>query len=355
MRIFDNKKHISIDIGASEIKIIEGKATKKNIVIQNAYTLKIPKNLYSDGMILSMDQLSYLLKTSLKDNKIMSNMATVVVNSSNIITREISLPKVSDGEIESILKYQAEDFIPIEPQDYIFQYIHLGRVFDDGVEKLNLLLLAIPKTIIESHLNLINNIGLKPKVMDFQGHAIGKLFNYNDMFNETNLIKGKAIASVDMGYDNTKVNIILNGVLKVSRVVNTGFSHLIKDIQKKVDRNEEEILDIIKDIDLLEEVNFLDSENTFVIDSINEVLSIVFDGIDMVIKYYNTRDRDNEIDYIILQGGLSNIHGLETRFKRFFNINAIKLHSFDRIKSDEDMGAYSNAVAGLIRLDEVQR
>ncbi|NLY47247.1 MAG: pilus assembly protein PilM, partial [Tissierella sp.] len=86
MRIFDNKKHISIDIGAREIKIVEGKATKKNIVIQNAYTLKNPKNIYSDGMILSTDQLSYLLKTSLKENKIMSNMATVVVNSSNIIT-----------------------------------------------------------------------------------------------------------------------------------------------------------------------------------------------------------------------------------------------------------------------------
>ena len=350
---FYNKKHISMDIGAREIKIVEGKATKKNLVIQDAFTIKIPKDIYFDGKILNIEELSYLLKTSFKDRKVMSSMVTIVVNSSNIITREISLPKVSDSEIESILKYQAEDYIPIEPEDYIFQHIHLGSIFDEGVERLSLLLIAIPKGLVKSHFNLINNIGFKPKVMDFQGHAIGKLFNYNDMFNESCLAKGKAIASIDMGYENTKVNIILHGTLRVSRVINTGLFHLIKDIQMNLDLAEEEILDRIKDIDLSEEAGLGDIENTFVVNSINNILSTLLEAIDIVIKYYNTRDRSNEIDYIVLQGGLSNINGLETRFSRYFNINAVKLYSFDRIKSNEDMGTYSNAIGGLIRLDEV--
>lgn len=353
MRIFDSKKHISIDIGAREIKVVEGKVTKKSLVIQDAFTIKIPKDIYLDGVILSMDQLSYLLKTALKDRKIVSSMATIVVNSSNIITREISLPKVSDSEIESILKYQVEDYIPIEPKYYVFQYIHLGSIYVDGVELLDLLLIAIPKSMVESHLNLINNIGFKPKVMDFQGHAISKLFNYNDMFNEYNLSKDKAIASIDIGHDSTKVNIILNGVLKVSRVINTGFSYLINDIQMNLDISEEEVLDKIKEIDLSEEANLVDIDNNFLINSINNTLSIILDGVDLVIKYYNTRDRSNAIDYIVLQGGLSNINSLESRFNRFFNIDTIKLHSFDRIKRNEDIGVYSNAIGGLIRLDEV--
>ena len=300
-------------------------------------------------MILNMDQLSYYLRTALKENKISSNLATLVINSSNIITREIVLPKVSDEEIESILKYQVEDYIPIEPEDYLFQHTHLGSVFEDGVEKLNLLLIAIPKIMVESHLHLVHNIGLKPYIMDFQGNAINKLFYYNDVINEINPTKGHTIASIDMGYSNTKVNITLNGALKVSRVINVGASQWIKDIQMNMDINEEKILNQMKDI----EINEDDTENSAMIQSLSNILGQILEGVDMVIKYYNTRDIENKIDYILLQGGFSNINGLEDRYNTFFNINTIKLDSLDRIKNNEDMAVYSNAIGGLIRLDEV--
>ena len=353
MRLFDNKKYISIDFGSKEIKVIEGKATKKNIIIQNAYSLKIPKDIYYNGMIMNVDQLSYYLKSSLKDNKISSNTAIVVVNSSNVITREIVLPKVSDKELESILNYQVADYIPIEPEDYKFQYLHLGSIFVDGVEKLNILLIAIPKAMVDSHLKLIENIGLKPFVMDFQGHAMNKLINYNDMFNDTYLIKGKTIVSVDMGYSSTKVNISLDGVLKVSRVINGSVSHIIDAIQDNIDIHEDDIIDKIKNFDLNDNEHTIETDDSKIMESLNNTISIILDGVDMVIKYYNTRDVGNTTDYILLQGGLSNIKGIEDKFSTFFNTNTVKLDSFDKIKSNEDISVYSNAIGGLIRLDEV--
>lgn len=349
MKLFDHKRHISMDLGAREIKIVEGKATKKNIFINNKINIELPKDIYFDGMILNIDQLSYYLRTALKENKITSNLVTLVINSSNIITREIVLPKVSDEEIESILKYQIEDYIPIEPEDYLFQHTHLGSVFEDGVEKLNLLLIAIPKTMVESHLNLIHNIGLKPYILDFQGNALNKLFYYNDALNGANSTKDHTIASIDMGYSNTKVNITLNGSLKVSRVINVGAAQWIKDIQMRMDMDEEEILNQIKDI----EINEDDTEHSAMIQSLSNILGQILEGIDMVFKYYNTRDMGNKIDFILLQGGFSKINGLEDRYKDFFNMNTIKLHSLDKIKGNEDMGVYSNAIGGLIRLDEV--
>lgn len=352
LRLFDNKKYISLDIGSRKVKVVEGKAYKKNIIIQNAYTIEIPRNVYSDGIILDMEQLSYLLKTSLKDKRIKSNSAIVVINSSKIITREMLLPNVSDEEIKSILNYQIEDFIPIEPEDYQFQFLRLGSVFEDGVEKLNILLIAIPKIMVETHLKLIDNVGLKPQVMDFQGNALSKLLNYNDVINELYPTKGKTIVTVDMGYLSTKINIVLDGVLKVSRVIEGSIYQIIERVQENIDISEGEIISQIKGIDLKDETN-IGIESSNIIESLNNTINTILDGVDMVIKYYNSRDIGNKIDYILLHGGLSYLNGLEDRFSTLFNISTSRLNSLDKIKSNVDMGVYSNAVGGLIRLNEV--
>ncbi|MDR7870025.1 MAG: pilus assembly protein PilM [Tissierellaceae bacterium] len=353
MKLFDNKKYVSIDLGSREIKVIEGKATKKNINIQNAHIVKIPNDIYFNGMINNMDQLSYYLKTSLKDNKIKANDAILVINSSNIIIREIILPKVSDEQIKSILSYQVEDYIPIEPEDYVFQYLHLGSVFEDGVEKLNISLIAIPKTIVESHLQLLDNIGLKPHVLDFQGNAINKLFNYNNMFNDSYTSNGKTVVSVDMGYSSTKINITLDGVLKVSRVISASLSQIIVEIQSLLEIHEDDIMNRIKNLDLNNDEIPNSIEDSTIISSLNNTLSLILDGVGMVINYYNTRDMGNRVDYILLQGGLSKINGIEDRFSTFFNTSTFKLNSFDRIRTNVNMGEYSNAIGCLIRSNEV--
>jgi len=331
LNLFGNKKNVSIDIGSRDIKIVEGKANKKNIIINNTANVDMPKDIYFDGRILDMHQLSNYLKSALKDNSISSSNATVVINSSNIITREIVLPKVSDSEIDSILHYQIQDYIPIDPDDYLFQYLNLGIVYEDGIERLNLLLIAVPRIIVESHYKLLDNVGIKPEVMDFQGNAISKLLNHFDLLNESLPTKDKTVAAISLDYDNTKINIISNGGLKVSRVVSLGLSNLLDDLQEESGLDEGALLKEIGNIDL----------------------SPLFESIDMVLQYYNTREIGNSIDYILLHGVCSQVEGLETSFNNYFNLNAVKLSSLDRFRTDIDLGLYSNAIGGLIRMDEV--
>ncbi|MFY9214682.1 MAG: pilus assembly protein PilM [Tissierellaceae bacterium] len=331
MKVFSGSKNISIDIGARDIWLAEGKATRKNITLTKTARVAIPKDVYFDGKILDIHLLGQAIRDTLKENKIRSSRARLVINSSMIITREIVLPKVSDEEIASILQYQIRDYIPIDPDDYLFQYLNLGIVYEDGIERLNLLLIAVPRIIVESHYKLLDNVGIKPEVMDFQGNAISKLLNHFDLLNESLPTKDKTVAAISLDYDNTKINIISNGGLKVSRVVSLGLSNLLDDLQEESGLDEGALLKEIGNIDL----------------------SPLFESIDMVLQYYNTREIGNSIDYILLHGVCSQVEGLETSFNNYFNLNAVKLSSLDRFRTDIDLGLYSNAIGGLIRMDEV--
>ena len=94
-------------------------------------------------------------------------------------------------------------------------------------------MIAVPRIIVESHYKLLDNVGIKPEVMDFQGNAISKLLNHFDLLNESLPTKDKTVAAISLDYDNTKINIISNGGLKVSRVVSLGLSNLLDDLQEE--------------------------------------------------------------------------------------------------------------------------
>lgn len=353
MSILSSNKTLSIDFGADEIKIVEGKFSKKGVVISKNFSIKVPRDIYQDGEIQDMDQLSYLLKTSLSENKISQADVIGIINSSRIIMREVVMPKVGEKEIESILSYQLEDYIPIHTEDYVVKYITLGAVISDGVEKLNILLIGIPRTTVESHLNLLKNINLKPMVLDYQGNAISKLIQAGDTINEF-YPNTDTIACIDLGYDSTSITITNEGVIKVSRIIELAGKQLIDTLKTRVDDiTENELINGIININNVNE-NLVTINNEYkIVEGTKETIFGIMDRIEMIFRYYRTREMGNDINLVILHGGLSNIKGIEKTFSDTFNIPCVKLNSLSKIKFDGDLSKYANAIGGMIRVGEV--
>lgn len=348
-----NKKVLSIDFGASEIKIIEGQASKNGIDILNAITVSLPKDAYQNGRILDSDIISTLLKSSLKENKITTNLAYSIINSSEIITREVTIPKVPEKEVEAIIGYQLNEFLPVDPEDYVVQHLILDTFTYGELEKFNILLIGIPRIIVISHLDLMKNVGLKPQILDFQGNTIAKLIGFNSRINNDYNARDIVIVSIDMGYDSSKLTIIKNGNIEVTRVLDTGAKDLYESLTSffgySIGEGEEKVRQI-------EDINAGREEFTDYYRLLNITKSTIenlLEKIETILRYYRTRDMGNDINIVLLQGGLSNINGMDNLFSNYFNIPSIRLTSLDKIKLNGDLIKYSNAVGGLIRMDEV--
>lgn len=354
LELFRNGKTLSIDFGAEEIKIVEGKASKKGIVVNKEFSIKLPEEVYKDGEIQDMDQLSYLLKAGLAENSIGSLDVHGVINSSKIIMREITMPMVSDDHIVSILSYQLEEYIPINPEDYVVKFIKLGSVFEDNIEKINILLIGIPKHIVEAHLNLLKSVNLKPIALDYQGNAINKLINFGDSINQI-YNNRDTVTNIDMGFDSTSITISNNGVIKISRIIEGGANDILLSLKEKFDYSGDELRNKIMNIDdISESVSELNQDYEINIKT-NEALKAIIDRIEMIFRYYRTREIGNEINLVLLHGGLSNINGIEKLFSESFNIPCVKLDSISKVKFNGNLSKYANAIGGLIRLDGVKK
>lgn len=353
MNLFSKEKILSIDFDSYKIKVVEGRFAKKSIYLYKSFYIDIPKGIYEEGQIIDIEQLSYLLKNGLKGNHISTDGAIGVINSTHIISRKITIPKANEKEIRAILRYQIGDYIPIDPEDYIIQFLLLDSMYEEGVEKYKILLIGVPKIIIESHFNLFKSIDLKPQVLDFQGNAIAKLIGFSDKINYEYPIKNNTISSIELGYNSTKLTLINNGVIRITRVLDKGIYHIIDNVQKIFNIDTKVLQDrILNDFDLDKGVD--EKSNYYLIyKTVRDGLMEILDNIEMIFRYYITREVGNKIDLILLQGDFSFINGIDKIFIDFFDIETIKLQSLDKIDFDDDLSIYSNAIGGLIRFNEV--
>jgi type IV pilus assembly protein PilM len=273
-----------------------------------------------------MDQMGYLLRNGLPNKKIASKDTYGVINSSRIIMRDITLPKVEENQIEAILKYQLEDYLPVDPDEYVVKHLVLGIIMEDDVEKLKVLLICVPNDIVVSHLNLFKNIDLKPIILDYHGNAISKLMNFGELVNNT-YINDSTIACIDLGYECTSLTITKEGHIEVSRIVDAGTSEFISNFKSRSeDLSEDEIKAYYKDI---------------------------LYQIEMIFRYYRTREIGKEINLIVIHGTMSDINGIEEMFSNYFDRPCIKLDSLSKVKFNEDLSKYAVAIGGLIRVGEV--
>ncbi|MDR7856125.1 type IV pilus assembly protein PilM [Tissierella sp.] len=350
-----SKKILSLDFGSHEIKVIEGRVLKGESNISKAFTIQLPKGAYLDGEIFNQTMISTTIKNALKDNKVSTDLAYGVINSSSIITREIVIPKVMEKEISSVINYQLNDYLPINLDDYVIKYIILGTSIEGNNEKLNILLIGILKKMVTEHLSLMKDAGLKPQILDFQGNAIAKLLQFNALINEQYNTRDVVIASVDIGYINSKLTVIRNGVIEVSRVIEVGAKELYENVGLIFDCSVEDCERKIFEVRNLNTIQEDFTDYYRLVNVIKSILNNLLEKIEIVFKYYISRGSKSDINYILLQGGLSNLNGVDNIFSNYFNIPSVKLISLDKIKFDGDLSQYSNAIGGLIRMDEVQK
>ncbi len=354
MNFSRNGKKLCLDFNSETIRCVVGRNTKKGIVVEKNFELEMPTGLYSDGEINDMDQLSYLLTTGLQMYGVGQLDTYAVINSSKIIMREVTFPRVSREEIEGIINYQIEEYIPINPEDYVVKYLNIGSKVEDGAEKLLLMLIGIPRSTILSHLTLLKDSNLKPEILDYQGNAIGKLIASGGVINK-NYPSQNTIACLEVGKESTALTIISDGIIRITRVIEEGLAEVYESVSDKSSISVDDAKRYIAESADLSIKGVEDPTENSVNEAFKESLYALLDKIEMIFRYYKTREVSNEINLILIHGELSKLNGVEKLFRDFFDLDAVVLRNLENIQIDKDLNVYANAIGGLIRHSEVKK
>jgi type IV pilus assembly protein PilM len=288
---------LGLDLGSNNFRAVELESDKGKYVLRSFGVYQSPKlDLQSDATS-SMSEYASALKSFLQEQNFSTSDVVVGLPETNVFTRVISYPKMTAKELKSSITYEAEQYIPLplDEVNYDFQIIE-DDAGDEG--KMNVLLVAAKKQVLEKYVQLVKEAGLTTKGIEPETLALQR-----SLYNSPSASSASII--VNMGAESTQVIVSYRGYVRFTRSVNIGGHEITKALSQSLK------------IDVAQAEEY---KKTYGLDSsqaegkVFEVIKPVFDTILGEINrsktYYTTHNPSVTINKVILSGGTALMPGI---------------------------------------------
>lgn len=348
-----DKEVIVFDIGTSSIKVLIGKFYRNKVVVRDCVIEKTPEGSVIDGAIINILALESVVKRIIDENDIKVKDVICTTNSSSIINREIYIPKVDKSEMDTVIKFEIQEYLPINLNNYIVQYIELGEEEVDGKEKIKVNVIAYPEKVARTYYEFIKNLGLKPYALDTTFNSLNKIVKVSKEINEYEYNDGDTLAFIDIGAASVNVNIYKDEKLDFTRLLKFGGNEIDEALKNKCNISQN-AFERVK----FQEVNLIDLEEEGPSAVVRDIIEKWTSEIDRIFKFYKSRDIGNKIDRIFIYGGVSKTKGIESYLSGRFATKVRRVKELSNVYFEDNRDGeasiekYVNAIGALIRLDE---
>lgn len=159
---------LAIDIGTYSIKTLSGKSGKK-VDVARAVEVANPGGLAVPTDDASSEKLAELIDSTLTDHKLPRTDLRLSLPETVVSTKIISIPVLTDAELASAIGWQAEQHIPIPPEQLSLEYQVLFR--PERKQKggqMRVLLVGTRKEIVERFVDMFVMLGVEPRLLETQ-------------------------------------------------------------------------------------------------------------------------------------------------------------------------------------------
>lgn len=340
---------ISIDIGFRNIKIVEVELSRGNeIFIKNFGIASTPKGSIKNGAIKDVKSVTNEIKKVMGDINVRAKSAKIVMSGTNIISRVFVIHKVPGEDLNHLVRTTISQSMPIDLDAHQIDYKVLQEFKEDGIDKIKVFVTAVLKSIIQSYIDILIELGLKPLSVDIPANSAAKFFNRDIMVSESETwfkkkryskLSQNTYAVVDFGSETTIVNILKDKVLEFNKVILRGSSNLDEAIVANTAKElgEAERLKKIQGL-TLPEINIGDEQQA-IYNSIKSVIDEIARQMFQCFEFYEKRCYGEKIGKIYMIGGGSLLKGLREYLEEVFQVPVypVGLLSIDGIQINKGL------------------
>jgi type IV pilus assembly protein PilM len=321
MFLAKKKEIIGIDIGSSSVKLVQLKEQKGVYTLQNVGILPLPLEAIVDNTLMDSSSIVETIKKLIKSLNIRVRDAACSVSGNSVIIRKISLPAMPSEELEEQIHWEAEQYIPFDINDVNIDFQILAPDMQDP-SKMDVLLVASKKEIINDYLAVFNEAGVNLCVVDVDSFAIQNAFELNyEMEPE------KVTALINIGASMMNLNIIKKEISLFTRDVQMGGNLYTEEIQKQFGVSIEEAERIKVTGEASDQAKLTDT-----ISRVNETLAM---EMRRSLDFYNTTAGEGKINEVFISGGGAKTPMLVEAVKNRLGLPVEVIDPFRSIKYNE--------------------
>lgn len=220
--------YFGLDVGSSSVKITQSTVMGSKSFTVLACGLAVnPAGSVDFTNSEVTTKLGPVIKKLLSDSKIYDKRVVASVSENRVYSRILTMPTMSEAELSSAIKWEAEQFVPIPVAEVELDF----SIIDDNVDtadgkKMLVYLVAAPKKYLQSMVDFLIGIGLEPIAIESEMVAVSRSLTFASN-PTTSLI-------VHMGAMSTVLAIVDGSSLSFSYVVDSGGVSLTRALSQSL-------------------------------------------------------------------------------------------------------------------------
>ena len=307
---------IGLDIGHNSIKMIQLLANGEQLSVIAAQKARIDHGVNGDGQERSRFVISAIRQMLAEGNFHGRNVVSSLPNDGLEIT-SLRLAEAQSDEIEQALRKEAVQRFGLDPDEDAIKYVVAGNVHQGDEIKNELILFAAANETIKSHIEMLEQAGLRPVSIDTIPCALFRSFERSLRRQED---REHTVVFVDVGNQLTTVVFGRGGEISFVKQIPLGGEKFNEEIAAKlgIDISEAEMLrealqtekglstpkpDLEKQATAENEQKLDASTRQAIVDAVSEVAEELTREISLCLRYYTVTFRGKRVRRAFFTGG----------------------------------------------------
>jgi len=304
-----------LDISDLSLKLVQLKKINKNLVVSAIGSMALPTGIVSKGEVKDSEALALHIKKFIKKNKLNTRHVIACLPEEKAFIRVIEMPKMPRIQLKKAVFFEAENYIP-----FGLDKVYLdSEVICEKDGKLEVLVTAMPKKIVDAYVEAIKGAGLIPIALETESQAAVRALVEKGVNKE-------AVYLVDIGLTTTGFAVCCDECLRFASFIPMSSEEFTSKISKalKKDRAEAESL---KKLYGLKNKGKIAKKIYAVLEPMVKELAV---EIEKRIEYYDSHFEAKKAKELLLYGGGAELSGLVEKLSKNLSI---KINKGDPLKN----------------------
>lgn len=191
-------KTFGLDVSDQSLKIIKLKKKGEFLDVASFNEVDINPGIIEKGVIQNEDALAKTIQAACKNVKgerLNTKYVIASMPEEKSFLQVIQMPKMDSQELKSAVLFEAENYIPLPISEVYLDFQTIPSLKSD-VNHLDVLIVAMPKKIINSYVSCFKKAGLVPLAFEVESEAIARALIKNEA-------SASPVALIDFGKNST--------------------------------------------------------------------------------------------------------------------------------------------------------
>lgn len=313
---------VGLDIGSKTIKMVELAKDGGKWKLRSSGVVG-----YSGNPIEHMQDekeltaLAGLIKKLHKESNVSSKEILIALPEPQVFTRTIKFPLLTDQEVNSAVKWEAEQYIPIPVSEAIIQHQILERRENASPPEVIVLLVAAPRVLVEKYVKVVQAAGLTVIGVETELMSLVRALAPVD----------QTVLLVDFGARSTDIAIAKNGLLSFSRSIPTAGEAFTRAVAQSLGVEQKQAEEYKKTYGL--SGSKLEGK---ISGALSPIFRLVADEIKKASQFYQTEEKGDSPQSIILSGGTAGLPEAISTLSKNLGLEVVVGNPFAKVVLDPE-------------------